>query len=60
MNNIFNYIYKSLLLLLLAAFVYLLYLIYVTVEKSADNGRYQFDNGGQLILDTRTGKVTEY
>jgi len=60
MNNIVNNVFKISIVLIGLVFLYLVFLIYQTNREAADNGRYQkFGESHNLIIDTRTGHVTD-
>ena len=55
-NSIFDKIYKTIIVLMIAFVIYQLY----TLKESTNNGRYQpFGQDNSLIIDTRTGKIIE-
>lgn len=60
LKNRFDMIFKIILLLFVAYFLYLLTLIVMLQKTNSDIGRYQFRNEGRLIIDTKTGKVTAF
>ncbi len=60
MTNILKNWFKILILVVSIAFLYFFYLIYGAVKEISNNGRYQpFGKSNDLVIDTRTGYVTD-
>lgn len=56
----FDKVFKVMVVILIAYFLYLLTMIAIQLKNKADVGRYQFRNEGPLILDTKTGEVKRF
>lgn len=55
----FDTIFKTVLLLFIGYFLFLLTNIATTVRNNSEVGRYQFDKDGSYVIDTKTGKTKE-
>ena len=58
----FDKIIKTVLLLFICYFLFLLTKIATTMQNNSEVGRYQFDNDGHYVIDSKTGetRVAEY
>ncbi len=55
----YDAIFKIVLLLFIGYFLFLLTNIAATMRNSSEVGRYQFNNDGSYVIDTKTGKIKE-
>lgn len=55
----FDRIFKIILLVFVAYFLFLLTCVVVSLKNNSEIGRYQFDKSGSYIIDTKTGKTIE-
>jgi len=60
----FDMIFKTVILLIAMAILYMLYCLLQVIKENSAIGRYQFnnspDNSVPSVLDTKTGKVRDY
>lgn len=56
----FNTLFKVILLVFIAYFLFLLTSIAMQLKGSSDVGRYQFHNDNPYLLDTKTGVIKRY
>jgi hypothetical protein len=55
-----NGIFKVMILIFTAYFLYVLTLIAMQMRRNEDVGRYQFRAEGFFIIDTKTGEVKRF
>ena len=56
----FAVVFKTILILFIGYFLFLLTNIATTMRNNSEVGRYQFHNDRDLILDTKTGILIEH
>lgn len=52
-------VFKTILVLFIGYFLFLLTNIATTMRNNSEVGRYQFDKDGTYVIDTKTGKTKE-
>jgi hypothetical protein len=55
----FDTVFKTILILFIGYFLFLLTNIANTMRNNSEVGRYQFDKDGTYVIDTKTGKTKE-
>jgi hypothetical protein len=55
----FDIVFKTILVLFIGYFLFLLTNIATTMRNNSEVGRYQFDKDGTHVIDTKTGKTKE-
>jgi hypothetical protein len=55
----FDIVFKTILLLFIGYFLFLLTNIASTMRTNSEVGRYQFDKDGSFVIDSKTGKTKE-
>ena len=53
----FDSVFKTVLLLSIGYFLFLLTNVIATMRDNSEVGRYQFDKDNAYVLDTKTGKT---
>lgn len=55
----FDTVFKTILILFIGYFLFLLTNIATTMRNNSEVGRYQFDKDGSFVIDTKTGNTKE-
>lgn len=55
----FDIVFKTILILFIGYFLFLLTNIATSMRNNSEVGRYQFDKDGSFVIDTKTGKTKE-